>query len=134
MADLISTASGLAFAFQSSTLLYQLVDSFHSNQRAVRELRGELEALTRVLQYLQETVTNTDTDLSMLELLLLRCGKACKDFAAGIVKCTADSGGPRTSFRNWAKLKYMGEDIVGFTNMLAGYKSTISIALTDANM
>jgi len=28
----------------------------------------------------------------------------------------------------------MGDDIAGFKNMLAGYKSTISIALGDANL
>jgi hypothetical protein len=138
MADPISTASGLlalsVFAFQSSIQLYQLVDSFRNNQRAVRELREELEALHGVLRSLQETAANTDADLTALKLPLLRCGKACKDFEAVIVRCTAHSGGSRTSFRDWAKLKYMGDDIVGFKNMLAGYKSTISIALGDANM
>lgn len=28
----------------------------------------------------------------------------------------------------------MGDDIVGFKNMLAGYKSTVIIALGDANL
>jgi hypothetical protein len=138
MADPLSTASGVLaltlFAFNSSTVLYQLVDSFRSNQRTVRELREELEALSDVLQSLQETAAGTDADLAVLKLPLLRCGKACKDFEAVIVRCTAHSSGPRTSFRDWAKLKYMGDDIAGFKNMLAGYKSTISIALGDANM
>jgi hypothetical protein len=138
MADPISTASGLlalaVFAFKSSQVLYQVVASFQSNQRIVRELREELEALDGVLQALQETAADTDADFAMLKLPLLRCGKACQDFEAVIVKCTAHSGGSRTSFRDWAKLRYMGDDIVGFKNMLAGYKSTIAIALGDANM
>ena len=138
MADPLSTASGLltlvAFAFQSSQSLYKAVASFQSNQRIVRELREELEALEGVLASLRETVTDTDADLTALRLPLLRCGKACCDFEAVIVKCTAHSGGPRTSFRDWAKFKYMGDDIVGFKNMLAGYKSTIIVALGDANM
>jgi hypothetical protein len=138
MADPLSTASGLltlvVFAFQSSQLLYQAVASFQSNHRIVRELREELEALNGVLESLRETATNADADFTSLKLPLLRCGKACNDFEAVIVKCTAHSGGPRTSFRDWAKLRYMGDDIVGFKNMLAGYKSTIIIALGDANM
>lgn len=138
MADPVSTASGLlaltVFAFQSSKLLYQTVASFQSNQRTVRELREELQAFEGVLQSLLETVTKTDADLTALKLPLLRCGRACKDFEAVIVKCTAHSGGPRTSFRDWAKLQYMGDDIVEFKTMLAGYKSTICIALGDANM
>jgi hypothetical protein len=138
MADPIGTASGLlalaVFAFQASTQLYTLIASFQNNQRVVRELREELEALLVVLQSLQETADSTDTGLSTLKLPLLRCGKACKDFETVIFKCMAHSSGPRTSFRDWAKLKYMGNDIVGFKNMLAGYKSTISIALGDANL
>ena len=138
MADPLSTASGLltlvVFAFQSTQLLYKAVASFQSNHRIIRELREELEALDGVLESLRETATKTDADFTSLKLPLLRCGKACTDFEAVVVKCTAHSDGPRTSFRDWAKLRYMGDDIVGFKNMLAGYKSTIIIALGDANM
>ena len=38
------------------------------------------------------------------------------------------------SFRDWAKFRYIGDDIVGFKNMLAGYKSTFTITLSDVNM
>ncbi|RDL32368.1 Uncharacterized protein BP5553_08824 [Venustampulla echinocandica] len=138
MADPISTASGVlalaVFALKSSQVLYQTVASFQSNQRIVRELREELEALDAVLQALRDTATNTDPGLTMLSLPLFRCGNACKDFEAVIVKCTAHSNGSRTSFRDWAKLRYMGDDISGFKNMLAGYKSTVIIALGDANI
>jgi hypothetical protein len=138
MADPLIGPSGVLqltlFAFKSTTVLYQLVESFRSNQRTVRELKEELKALTDVLQSLQGTSVSTDADLSALKLPLLRCGKACKDFEAVILRCTAHSNGSRTSFRDWAKLKYLGDDIAGFKNMLASYKSTISIALGDANM
>lgn len=138
MADPLSTASGVValavFAFQSSRVLYQTVASFQSNQRNVRQLKEELEALNGALEALQETAANPDVDLAMLQLPLFRCGKACEDFEALIAKCTAHSSGSRTSFRDWARLQYMGDDIVGFKNMLAGYKSTIMIALGDANM
>lgn len=138
MADPLSTASALltlvVFAFQSSTTLYQVVESFQTNKKTIRELKEELEALTEVLKSLQEAVADSDVDFTALKLPLLRCGKACKDFEAVIIKCTAHSGGARTSFRDWAKLQYMGDDIDGFRNMLAGYKSTINIALGDANM
>jgi hypothetical protein len=138
MADSLSNASSLLaltlFAFKSSTVLYELVHSFRSNQRTVRELREEIEALKDVLQSLQETATSTDADLTTLKPPLLRCGKACKDFYAVILRCSAHSNGSRTSFRDWAKLKYLGDDIAGFKNMLAGYKSTIAIALGHENM
>jgi len=137
MADPISIASGLvalaAFALRSSRSLFQTIESFRSNHRTIRELKEELEALDSVLQPLGTTANKHD-GLAGLDLPLLRCGNACKDFEAVVVKCTAHSGKPRTSFRDWAKLKYMGDDIVGFKNMLAGYKSTISIALGDATL
>ncbi|OJD20126.1 hypothetical protein ACJ73_08540 [Blastomyces percursus] len=71
-------------------------------------------------------------ELAGLRLPLLRCGKACKDFEDVINKCVTHSAGSKTGFRDWAKLTYMGEDIGRFKLMLAGYKSTINIALEDA--
>ncbi|EEQ89927.1 uncharacterized protein BDCG_05047 [Blastomyces dermatitidis ER-3] len=42
--------------------------------------------------------------------------------------------GSRASFRDWAKLTSMGEGIGRFRLMLAGYKSTMNIALGDATL
>ena len=138
MADPLSVASALValitFALQSSQTLYQLIDSFKSNQRNIRELREELEALDDALQALHQTAASGGANLAGLELPLSRCGRACEDFKAVLLKCTEHSGGSRTSFRDWAKLRYLGDDITGFKNMLAGYKSTICIALGDANL
>jgi Fungal N-terminal domain of STAND proteins len=138
MAEAIGLASGVLtlalFAFQSSVSLRQVVDSFQSNKKIIRELKEELEALNGVLEFLQQAAAANSEDLSGLNLPLFRCGKACKDFKEVIIKCTNHSGGSRTSFRDWAKLQYMGDDITGFKDMLAGYKSTINIALADANL
>ena len=138
MVDPISVASGVltlvVFAFNSGNSLYQAVESFKSSQRKIRELKEELGALNGVLESLREAVATTDADFTALQLPLFRCGTACRDFEAVIAKCTAHSDRPKTSFRDWAKLMYMGDDITGFKNMLAGYKSTISIALGDATM
>ena len=60
--------------------------------------------------------------------------RACSDFEQEILKCSADTTENRTSFRGWARLKYMGEDIDGFRRLLASYKLTISVALTDATL
>ena len=138
MAEPIGIASGLValatFAFQSSVSLCGVIASFQSNKKIIRELKEELEALDGVLQSLRQATANNVIDLPALILPLLRCGQACQEFEAVIVKCTAHSNGSRTSFRDWAKLTYMGDDIAGFKDMLAGYKSTISIALGDANL
>jgi hypothetical protein len=138
MADPISVASGLltlvTFGLKASTSLYQTIKGYNSHQRNVRELREELEALTSVLGSLSQAVADAEADFVALKIPLLRCGNACRDFEAIIVKCAGHSGGPHTSFRDWARLKYMGDDVTGFKNMLAGYKSTITIALCNANL
>jgi Fungal N-terminal domain of STAND proteins len=139
MAEVIGLASGLvalsAFAFQSSVKLFQTIKSFQDHPKRVRDLLEELEALTKVLNSLTKTVSGiTDVDLSALKHPLLCCGKACTDFGRELVKCSSRSGGNRASFRDWARLKYMGDGISDFTQLLAGYKTTITIALTDANL
>ncbi len=139
MAELIGLSSGLValvtFALKSSTLLYDTVQSYRSHPKNVRDLKEELEALGTVLQALSATVEQAkDKDFTALKLPLLRCGNACKEFDEVIAKCSSRSGGSRTSFRDWAKLKYMGDGIDEFRRMLAGYKSTINIALADANL
>jgi len=121
-------------ALQASTVLYQTVRSFQTSRRSIRELGDELEALHGVLQSLLELAERTDNDFTALNLPLVQCSKACTEFEALIVKCTKHSGGSRSSFRDWAKLVYMGDDITAFKNTLSTYKSTIMIALGDANL
>ena len=139
MAEPIGIASGLValatFAFHSSVALYETVNSYNSHQQRVRDLAEETSALSGVLGSLAETISaSTDLDLSALEIPLRRCGMACGEFEQEIKKCSSRSGGSRASFRDWAKLRYMGEDIDGFRRVLSGYKMTIAIALSDANL
>ena len=134
----IGVASGIvalaAFAFKSSKFLFEAINNVRNNSRVVRELKNENESLTLVLKSLCETVAKSDVEMVALELPLLRCGKACEEFGAAIKKSTAHSTDSRASFRDWTRLRYMGDDIAGFRNTLASYKSTISIALADFNM
>lgn len=139
MAEPISLASGLltlsAFAFKSSVTLYETIQSFRNHPKNVRDLNNELVALNGFLDSLTETVNvATDVDLSALSVPLLRCGNACKEFEQQLLKCSSRSGGNGMSLRGWAQLRYMGDGIDNFRNMLAGYKSTIAIALNDANL
>ena len=139
MAEPIGLASGLValatFAFQSSVALYETVNSYHSHQQRIRDLAEETSALSGVLGSLTETISaSTDLDLSALEIPLRRCGKACQEFEQEIKKCSLRSGGNRASFRDWARLRYMGEDVDGFRRVLSGYKMTITIALSDVNL
>lgn len=138
MGDPLSIASGVlalsVFAFKSSVSLYQSVKGFQNNRKAIRELEQELEALKNVLQSLQQFASKNEDQFKTLCLPLLRCGQACKDFEEVIANCTKHSSDSKTSFRDWAKLQYLGSDIVEFKNMLAGHKATISVAIGDINL
>lgn len=139
MAEAIGVASGLlalaTFAFHSSITLHGTIHSFQSHPKRVRDLTDELEALSGVLGPLRETLQSSpDIDLSSLDVPLLRCGNACNEFQDELLKCSSRSDNSRVSFRDWAKLRYMGDDIDSFRRLLAGYKLTITIALTDATL
>lgn len=135
MAEPVGIASGLlafaAFALESCTALYNTIRSFQSHPKRVRDLLEKLESLSGVLGPLTDTIS---ANAGPLDLPLQRCGKSCKEFEEEIIKCSARSNNGRTSFREWAKLRYMGDDIDGFRRLLAGYKSTINVALTDATL
>lgn len=83
---------------------------------------------------LWESTGKLDVDLASLEQPLTRCKNAREDFNALIKKCTSHSTEERSSKTDWLRIRYMGEDISRFKNMLAGFKSTITIALTYANL
>lgn len=138
MAEVIGVASAITtfvtLALESSRALYQTVRSLQSRDKIIRELRSEIQDLLGVLQTLEESIGNLNVDLAALEQPLGRCSNACAEFNTLIKGCTQNSTEERGSKRDWLKLRYMGEDISGFKNMLAGYKSTITIALAYANL
>ncbi|KAH7133885.1 hypothetical protein EDB81DRAFT_111845 [Dactylonectria macrodidyma] len=139
MADGLSIGSNVvalvAFAFKSSTILYTTVRDFQSQDKNARKLKNELADLRGVLQSLAETVdNNSNIDFNALKLPLLRCGKTCEEYGDLIARCTKHSSASRPSFRNWINQQYLKGDINDFREMLAGYKSTINIALANANI
>ena len=68
-------------SFQKTTTPYKTVKSFCSYPTRVRDLLSELEALSNVLASLVSLIKpNSDADLSVLDLPLLRCGNVCKEF------------------------------------------------------
>ncbi|KAK1574575.1 uncharacterized protein LY79DRAFT_614449 [Colletotrichum navitas] len=140
MSDPLSVASALVAivtaTMQSGKILYDTIQSFKNHRKVIRELVEELAALNEVLLSLNTLVQKGEDrgSLRSLKVPLLQCRQACDDFNGLIIECSKNSGRPRTSFRDWFKVRYMESDIGGFVTMLAGYKSTISIALGSANL
>ncbi|KAM0625559.1 hypothetical protein ACHAPW_008691 [Verticillium nonalfalfae] len=134
MADPLSVIGVVFTTAQATKTLYQTVQSFRDQPRAVRQLRDELKSLDGVLDSLYDAVEQEEMFFLPLQLPLRQCGKACSEFEALVVKCTTHSDGAWPSVRDWMRLRYMDADIRGFTEMLAGYKSTMSVALAYANL
>jgi hypothetical protein len=139
MAEAIGIASGVVglgtFAFKASVKLSDAIKEFKHHPKRVRQLLEELDHLIEVLRWLNETVsTITDVNLDALELPVRRCGEACKDFRLGLERCLSESGSTRASFQDWTRLRYMGDDILSFQEMLGRYKSTINIVLIVATL
>ncbi|KAG4275401.1 hypothetical protein FPRO04_14387 [Fusarium proliferatum] len=139
MADGLSVASSVvalvAFAFKTSTTLYTTIRGFQSQDKNARALKNELADVRGVLQSLAETVDNNgDLDFGALKLPLLRCGKTCEEYGDLIARCTKHSSSSRPGLRDWISQQYLKGDITDIREMLAGYKSTINIALASANM
>lgn len=139
MAEVIGISSGVAallsLALKSSNTLLSTVKSLRNRERAIRDLREVLRDLEDVLKILQDSIsTSSFLNSGIIERPLDRCYKACNDFNALILECSEHSTDNHFSIRDWAKLRYMGEDVTGFQNMLSGYKSTITIALAYSNV
>lgn len=140
MADPLSiTASVLAVGgatLKSSIVLHGLIRGFHSQNKDARALRAEVSDLTEVLGSLLETIANNPTlDFTALELPLQRCGHACDEYRNIIERCTQHSSeDSRPSVRDWITQKYLQGDINDFRAMIAVHKSTINIALANANL
>jgi hypothetical protein len=135
MAEVVGTVTAIVpFAIQATIILYQTIQSLDSRARLIRGLGEELQDLQEALQNLQELLSDSDIDLTALKGPLERCTSACNDFRKAVIECTQHSSGDRYSKRDWLKIRFMGGDISDFRNMLAGYKSTITIALAYANL
>lgn len=138
MGDPISGASGVialsGFALQAAKFLFQTIESITNSKRSARELRDEVEALLETLEILTRLVTEYEAELAALKLPLFRCGVVCQELGDLISRCVKHPDGQRSSLRDWTRLRYMGDDITSYKNVLCHYKETINIALGGATL
>jgi hypothetical protein len=139
MADPLSIACSVTalttFAISATLKLSATVRSFENHNKQSRALLEELNNLVAILETLLETIqANPDIDFDQLATLLDRCGKTCVEYGDLIAQFTKHSTVSRRSVRDWIKQKYLQGDVTDLREMLAGYKSTITIAIANVNM
>ena len=98
------------------------------------ELKHQLSALANVLRSLHDLAEHDDTICALLEAPLRQCCVACEDFRALLEDCRRNAKDGKPSFSEWMRLRYRNGDIVSFIESLGMYKSTIGIAVADANL
>ena len=116
--------------------LHGIIRGLHSQDRDVRALKAEISDLTGVLSSLLDTISaNPSLNFEYLKRPLQRCGNACEEYGKIVTRCTKHSSATsRSSVRDWVTQKYLQGDINDFRAMLAAHKSTINIALANANL
>lgn len=138
MTDPLSVAAGVAglatLAAASSKILYETVDGIKNSTKTILEVKEEVESLSNVLKSLQDTLAVGDVDFSSLVSPLSSCARICGEFAALIRSCSTQSGERTFSLRDFFRFSYKGKTINEFRSLVSAYKSTISIALADANL
>lgn len=138
MSDPLSIAAGIiaivTATIQSTSALYHTIESFKTYPKRVAELKDQLWALTDVLKSLHELSQEDNTTCALLEAPLKQCRIACEEFKNVLENCRQNSRSGKPSLSEWMKLTYRNGDIVSFMESLAVYKSTIGIAIADANL
>lgn len=136
MAEPVKLDSGVstsvASTLESTTILYKTITNFKFIPKEVRELLQELADLTEALKALSEVVgCITDAYLFLLGLPLEKCANACKEFEGRITNHSQHFSISQMKRQDWACLTYMYGNIADFRRLLAGYKLTIIVILTN---
>lgn len=139
MADPLSITCGIlaliTVALSSTVKLTQTIRSFQAHDKRTLALKRELVDLATVLESFHEVVSaSPDVNFDSLKTPLDRCGRACEEYGQLIARFTKHSTEQRPSIRDWVTQKYLWGDMADFKDMLASYKSIISIAIANANM
>jgi chromosome segregation ATPase len=135
MANALSISASVlaivAAAFQTTKSLNGTVNRYKGRDKTLQRLQGELEDLLNILGTLEATLNSENSVLYLLKGPLSRCSQLCHDFEISMVEFNGKS---KPGSGDWAKMEFMRGDINDFTEVLAGYKATISVALGTVTM
>lgn len=131
MAEPLSITTSVTAAIHSTKSLYETIKCFEDRSRTLRRLQEELQDLANILDSVTQ-VNNTEISiLALLQRPTDRWSQVCREFEQSI---KVFSRKPKVGFRDWTKMEFMGGDINEFIDIIAGYKSTISVCLATINM
>lgn len=121
-----------AVAFELCTSSHNIISSFQSQRKDVKEIQSDLGALIAILELIQQrgrgSATCNDDTLEPLRGPLQCCQAVVQEIHDMLKKCTQHSKDGRESVRTWLNLQYRGKGFTDAKQRLASYKSTLAIA------
>lgn len=95
-------------------------------------LQGGLDDLATILNSLEEAAADDEAPvLALLKGPVGRCAQVCREFEDAM---KIFNGKSKTGLKDWTKMEFMRGDINEFIDILADYKSTITIGLGTITM
>lgn len=122
----VSTLAIITAAIKSTKSLYGTIQRFRDRDKTLRRLQDEIEDLTKILTSLTQVDTEQEAMLVLLQGPIKRCDQICRDFERSM---STFGGRSKATPLDWAKMEFMKGDINEFIEVVAGYKSTISVGL-----
>ena len=121
-----SSLAAITAAVETTKSLYATVKRFGDRDKTLRRLQDEVGDLANNLESLEQAINAKESMLIPLQGPVKRCSQICHEFEESII---AFSGKSKAGFRDWAKMEFMRGGINEFIDIVAGYKSTISVGL-----
>jgi len=140
MAEAIALSAALldliTLTFDTSKKLYDNILSYRNQQKAVKDVLNELEALMVVLNIVRDYTKAgpQDSKLSCLETPVKSCLTICQEMGTMLDQCTIHSRNGQNSIRDWLKQQYRAKTLDEMKQRLDSYKSTLSIAFHAVEM
>jgi hypothetical protein len=111
--------------------LHETVKRYKGRDKTLGRLQGGLQDLVTILNSLQAVANGEALILTLLNGPVDRCAQVCREFEDAM---KIFSGKSKTGLKDWSKMEFMRGDINEFIDVLADYKSTITIGLGTITM
>jgi hypothetical protein len=122
----VSALAIITASIKSAKSLCATVSRYKDQDKTLERLEGELESLTSVLGSLEAAVGSDPSIWGLLRKPVDRCKQTCREFEDAMERFGRKS---KSGIKVWAKMEFMRDNIKGFVDTLATYKSTIMVGL-----
>ncbi|CEJ62504.1 hypothetical protein PMG11_11001 [Penicillium brasilianum] len=123
------------FTFDTGKSLYEVLSSFRSQKKGIRDLKTELSSLLSIVATIREDVERSKEAerFEPLRQPLENCSITCREIREMLDACTIHSNGESDSVRDWLSLRFHERSFEEMKHRLSSYKSTLNICFELIN-